>query len=359
MSLSPLPSARALKDNLFTYVLPGQTAEPRAGLDEARDAERMGHRGVFLSERWESKEAGAMLGALAVTTERLTIVAGMTHCTTRHPLVQAGMAQTLQMLSGDRFVLGYAPGVPAQFRKLGIKVLSREGMADHVAIIRKLWAGETVRYQGPAGDFPEMQLASSYDRPPPIILGAIGPLGLKLAGAHFDGVAFHPFLTADAVARSIAVVKEAAREAGRDPARLQFWATVVTAPDSLPADQRIDIVEARAVSYFMHHSIGHALAAANGWDPEPIRRLLEADLARFEYGEGSIATKRKMMADMANLLPPEWLSSAAATGSERQCAEKLGEYWNTGIDHVLIHGTKPAAQAGLLECLGQAGQTPA
>lgn len=355
-SSSATAPANSLKENLFTYVLPGQTAEPLTGLAQARDAESMGHRGVFLSERWESKEAGAMLGALAVTTERITIVAGMTHCTTRHPLVQAGMAQTLQMLSGDRFVLGYAPGVPAQFRKLGINVLSREGMADHVAIIRKLWAGETVRYQGPAGDFPEMQLAAGYDRPPPIILGAIGPLGLKLAGAHFDGVAFHPFLTAEAVARSIAIVKEAAREAGRDPDRLIFWTTVVTAPDSLPQDRRIDIVEARAVSYFMHQSIGNALAAANGWDPAPIRRLLEADLARFEYGEGSIAVKRQMMADMASLLPPEWLSSAAAVGSEQQCAATLGEYWNAGVDHILLHGTAPVDQAALFACLGQTGQ---
>ncbi len=353
----PRPSAPPkglLKDNLFTFVLPGQTAEPRAGLNQAQEADRMGHRGIFLSERWESKEAGAMLGALAASTERVTIVAGMTHCTTRHPLVQAGMAQTLQMLSGDRFVLGYGRGVPSLFRKLGIRVLSREGMADHVAIMRKLWAGETVRYHGPAGDFPEMQLPSGYDRPPPVILGAIGPESLKLGGAHFDGVALHPFLTADGVARSIAIVKQAAQEAGRDPDRLTFWATVVTAPDNLPEGNRIDIVEARAVSYFMHDAIGHALAAANGWDPAPLRRVLEADLARLEYGTGTIEDKRRMMADAASLLPPEWLSSASAVGSERQCLDTLGRYWAAGVDYILLHGTTPVQQAGLFRELGKA-----
>ncbi len=342
----------ALRDNLFSFVLPGQTAEPRAGLDQARDAERIGHRGIFLSERWESKETGAMLGALAASTERVTIVAGMTHCTTRHPLVQAGMAQTLQMLSGDRFVLGYGRGVPALFPKLGIPVLSREGMADHVAIIRKLWAGETVRYHGPAGDFPEMQLAAGYDRPPPIILGAITPASLKLAGAHFDGAAFHPFLTADAVARSIAIVKDAARQAGRDPDRLIFWATLVTAPDSLPEGTRIDIVEARAVSYFMHDAIGSALVAINGWDPAPLRRLVEADLARLEYGAGTVGEKRGAMANAASLLPSEWLRSASAVGSDEQCVETLRQFWATGVDHILLHGTTPAQQAGLFQKLG-------
>lgn len=351
--VSPASAKGSLEDNLFTFVLPGQTADPLAGLAQAREADRMGHRGIFLSERWESKETGAMLGALAASTERVTLVAGMTHCTTRHPLVQAGMAQTLQMLSGNRFVLGYGRGLPSQFPKLGIKVLSRAAMADHVAIIRKLWAGETVRYHGPAGDFPEMQLPLGYDRPPPIILGAITPESLRLAGAHFDGVALHPFLTAEAVTRSIAIVKDAARDAGRDPEALTIWATVVTAPDSLPAGKRIDIVEARAVSYFMHESIGHALVAANGWDAVPVRRLQEAGLSRLEYGAGTVESKRRTMADAASLLPSEWLRDAAATGSEAQCLETLRQYWAAGVDHILLHGTTPDQQTRLFDEMRQ------
>src|SRR3546814_1547081 len=160
------------------------------------------------------------------------------------------MGATLQMLSGNRFVLGFGRAVPPLFRKLGIAVLNNAGMADHVGILRRLWAGETVSYSGPAGDYPEMQLAQPCESPPPVILGAVGPKTLALAGAHFDGVVLHPFLTTEGVARSVRIVRDAARDAGRDPEAVAIYATVVTAPDSLLPKQREDIFEARAGSYF-------------------------------------------------------------------------------------------------------------
>ncbi|MFW2830309.1 TIGR03857 family LLM class F420-dependent oxidoreductase [Sphingomonas sp. ID0503] len=343
-----------LRDNLFSFVLPGQVASPRDAIGQAADAERIGHRGIVLSERWESKETASVLGALAATTERVMLMAGMTHYTTRHPLVQAGMAQTLQMLSGDRLILGYGRGVPAHFPKLGIRVLDYEGMADHVAIMRKLWAGETVRYDGPAGSYPEMQLAMSYDRPPPIIIGAITPESLKLGGAHFDGVALHPFLTVEGTARSIEIVKEAARGAGRDPESIVIYSTVIVAQNTIDQGQRIDMVEARAVSYFMHGGIGGALVKANGWDEAPVRRLVEADIAKLEYEKGAISDKRSRMAAMASLLPEHWITDGAAVGTVESCVARLEAYRDAGAHAIILHGSTPAQQAVLFDELAAA-----
>lgn len=47
--------------------------------------ERLGLNGIFLSERWDTKELGAVMGALTQATERVQLVAGMTHFGTRHP----------------------------------------------------------------------------------------------------------------------------------------------------------------------------------------------------------------------------------------------------------------------------------
>lgn len=337
-----------MADSLFSYILPGQARDARVGLEQAREAERLGHSGIFLSERWEAKELGSVMGALTQATERITLVAGLTHFGTRHPLVQAGMSQTLQTLSGNRFVLGYGRGVPSQFRKLGIPVLNNQGMADYVAILRKLWAGETVNYSGPAGDYPEMQLPMGCDVPPPVIIGTIGPKTLALAGAHFDGVVLHPFLTIEGVARSIAIVRSAAQAAGRDPSAVTIYATIVTVPDTLTDKQRVDILEARAVSYFMHREIGLPIVTTNGWSEAPLEALGAADLARFEYGAGTIEEKRRAMADAVSLLPPEWLTSGAAVGSVARCVERLGEYIDAGVDRILLHGTTPEQQGPLV-----------
>ena len=344
-----------LANRVYSYILPGQAPDARVGLTQAAEAERIGLGGVFVSERWESKELGTVLGALTQATSNVQLVAGLTHFGTRHPVVQAGMGQTMQTLSGGRFVLGYGRGIPSQFKKLGIPVPNMQGMADYVGILRKLWAGETVSYSGSAGDYPEMQLAHGCDNPPPIIIGTSGPKTLALAGAHFDGVVLHPFLTAEGVSRAVAIVRKAADEAGRDPYAIKFYVTVVTAPDTLTDPQRADILEARAISYFMHRAIGTPIVKTNGWSEEPMNVLADTGLAKLEYGTGTVEEKRRAMADAANLLPREWLETGAATGSIANCVKRLNEYLAVGVDHILLHGTTPDMQDEIIAGVRQAG----
>jgi probable F420-dependent oxidoreductase len=339
------------RERVYSYVLPGQVADPGAVFEQARAADALGMGGIFLSERWESKELGAVMGALTQTTDKVTLVAGLTHFGTRHPVVQAGMAQTLQMLSGGRYVLGYGRGVPPHFKKLGIPVLSMQGMIDYVGILRRLWAGETVHYSGPAGDYPELQLPLGCENPPPVIIGTIGPKTLAMAGAHFDGVVLHPFLTTEGVSRSVRIVREAAAAAGRDPASVEVYATVITVPDTLPDEMRTDMLQARAISYFMHREIGGPIVATNGWSEDPIDRIAESELASLEYGSGDPREKRRRMAEIAELLPPEWLSQGAATGTIAHCLERLGDYVDAGADYILLHGTTPDQQGEILGAL--------
>lgn len=345
-----------LANRVYSYILPGQAPDARVGLTQAAEAERIGLGGVFLSERWESKELGTVLGALTQATSNVQLVAGLTHFGTRHPVVQAGMGQTMQTLSGGRFVLGYGRGIPSQFKKLGIPVPNMQGMADYAGILRKLWAGETVSYSGPAGDYPEMQLAHGCDNPPPIIIGTSGPKTLALAGAHFDGVVLHPFLTAEGVSRAVAIVRKAADEAGRDPYAIKFYVTVVTAPDTLSDAQRADILEARAISYFMHREVGLPIVAMNGWDEAPLDAVAATGLARLEYGSGTVEEKRRLMAEAVSLLPPEWLTDGAAVGSLDNCISRLGEYVDAGADYLLLHGTTPDQQGELVARMQASGK---
>jgi len=335
-------------ERINSYILPGRAPDALVGLDEARTAEMNGIRGVLLSERWESKELGTVMGALSQATNRVKLIAGLTHFGTRHPLVQAGMGATMQTLSGGRFVLGFGRAVPPLFRKLGIPVLNNSGMADYSQILRRLWAGELVRYSGPAGDYPEMQLAQPCKNPPPIILGAVGPKTLALAGVHFDGVVLHPFLSTTGVGRSVEIIRTSAREAGRDPAAVRIYATVVTAPSTLSAAQRANVLEARAVSYFMHREVGLPIVAMNGWDEEPLNRLVEKGLSHLEYGQSDVAHARRQMADAIGTIPVEWLETGAAVGSLDRCVDRLSEYLAAGADEIVLHGITTDQQHDLL-----------
>jgi probable F420-dependent oxidoreductase len=222
-------------------------------------------------------------------------------------------------------------------------------MAVYADMLRKLWRGETITYDGPIGNFPQMKLALPCENPPPLLLGAVGPKTLALGGTHFDSVVLHPFLTTEGVTRSAAIIREAAERAGRDPAAIRISATVVMAQDTIPDETRADILDARAVSYFMHRDIGSALVAMNGWDMQPVEDLIASGVGDADFQLGGASGNRQSMASRAHLMPPEWLTTGAAVGSVETCLDRLTAYKAAGADEVLIHGAAPEEQAILAD----------
>lgn len=324
---------------LGAYVLPGRVADVRPGLEQAAIGERIGLGSVWVSERWEAKEIGATLGALTQNTSRVSLVAGVTHFGTRHPIVLAGMASTLQALSENRLTLGFGRNVAGMWRDLGIPTPVGAAIRDYADIFRALWRGETVTYDGPAGRYPRLRLAETPAVAPPLILAAIGPNSLNLAGAHFDGAVLHPFLTTEGVARSAAMVRDAAKQAGRDPATVKIYAEVVVAPDC--SDEQItNTVRARAATYFTLRDLGRHIITANRWDPSPMHRLLaDPRFANLELQAGTPEQFRARSLEAVSLLPDDWISTGAAIGSAAHVAARLHEYRAAGADEIVLHGT--------------------
>ncbi len=325
---------------LGSYVLPGGVPDPRPGLAQARNAEAAGLGTVWIGERYDTKDLPSLAGALSQVTSRVSIGAGVTHTGLRHPMVLASMGQTLQALSGGRFLLGIGRSAMWRWRNYGAPAPILASLGDTADILRRLWAGETVRYDGPAGQFPQLRLAQRVDGPPPpVLLAAVGPKTLALAGHSFDGVILHPFLTADAVARSVQAVRTAAAEAGRDPSTLRCYATVVVAPDRSTEDAEL-AVRARAAGYFQVAGLGDALVTANGWDPAALARYRDhPTLVALGDQQADKALSRQELVEVSRSLPAGWLPSSSATGSAAECAKRLHEYVDAGANELILHGT--------------------
>jgi probable F420-dependent oxidoreductase len=350
MTTPPPPaSASAARDRdtpidpgvLGAYVLPGRVSDPRAALTQARAADELGLGSVWLSERWGTKDLGVLAGALGQVTSEAKIAAGVTHFMVRHPAVLASMAMTAQGLTGGRFVLGFGRSVAAMWKAVGLPPVTNRILADSADILRRLCNGEKVSYDGPAGRFPAMRLSDLPDAPPPpLVLAAIGPKTLALAGAHFDGVLLHPFLTPDAVARSAGLVRASAEAAGRDPLSIRVYATVVTA-SGLPPQEEAAVVGGRAVTYFQIPGFGERLAETNGWDPGPLLRLREHPQLTGVRGSADFVRTRDQLTEAATVLPAEWLASSAAVGSPEHCVSRFREYLAAGADELVLHGSTP------------------
>lgn len=340
---------------LGAYVLPGRVTDPRPGLAHAVEGERIGLGSIWVSERVEKKEIAAVLGALSQLTSRVKLIAGVTHFPTRHPSVIAGMASTLQALSGNRLVLGFGRGIGGLWQSLGITPADNAAMADYAGILRALWAGEIVHYEGPAGRYPAMHMPDVPEVPPPILLAAMGPKTLALAGQHFDGAILHPFLTPEGTARCVDIVRRAAEAAGRDPAAVKVYATVVVAPDTTPEETAL-IVRARAVTYFSLRENGMQLIKFNGWDPAPMERLVaDPRYVAIEAQPLRPAEFRARLLEASTLLPDEWMATGAASGSAAQCAARLHAYRDAGADELVLHGATPDRLGGLVAAYGSAG----
>lgn len=333
----PAPTSTAAA-RLGCYVLPGGPTDPTPVVDQARVAEELGLGTVFIGERYATKDLPSIAGALSQTTTRLRIAGGVTHVGTRHPMVLASMGQTLQALTGGRFVLGFGRGAASRWQAYGVIAPTDEMLVDVADLLRRLWAGERVSYDGPLGTFPDLALIERTTlRPPPLLLAAIGPRALAVGGAAYDGVILHPLLTTDAVGRAASRARAAAERQGRDPATLEIHATVIVAPDRSPSE----IVGARALGYLLVPGVGEALVRANEWDPAVLARVRsDPRLATRSYSELKSIPSAEL-AEISRSLPDHWLADGAASGPSDECATRLHGYVDAGATGILLHGSAP------------------
>jgi 5,10-methylenetetrahydromethanopterin reductase len=350
MTSTPLrPAAQAAADDpmalvrhrLGAYALPGRVQDPRSAIGQARTAEHLGLGTIWLSERWGTKDIGVLAGAIGQATSQIKFAAGITHFQVRHPAILASMAMTAQALSGGRVVLGFGRSVGPMWKAVGLHEATNQVLIDSADMLRRLCRGEKVTYDGPAGRFPAIRLGDVPDvPPPPIIMAAIGPKSLALAGKYFDGAILHPFLTPEAVGRQARAVRQAAEEAGRDPASVRVYATVVTAAD-LPQREETEIVGSRAVTYFQIPGFGETLAGANEWDVTALEKLRSHPLLAGIRGSADNVFTRQQLREVSMALPQDWLAASSASGTAAACAGRWHEYLNAGADELVLHGSTP------------------
>lgn len=322
------------------YGLAGHSDSPRDLLDEARSAEALGIGAMFLSERFNVKDAAVLAGALAATTQRIGIGTAATNHNTRHPLVTATMASTLHRLSQGRYALGLGRGFDMLFDVMGLPRVTGAQLVDVIGIYRDLWHGRAVAgHDGPAGRYPYLSQDDSFDEDIPILMMAIGPRSLELAGTVADGVVLHTFMTEQTVAESVATIRAAAERAGRDPASVRVWSVLATVEDSLPEELRLRKLVGRLATYLQGY--GEVLVRANGWDPADLERFRTDAMVQQHRGAfDAVGTVADLTHLRDRVLPASWLA-AAASGDAVACARRIQDQLDAGADSVILHGATP------------------
>ncbi|MEM3072939.1 MAG: LLM class flavin-dependent oxidoreductase, partial [Candidatus Bathyarchaeia archaeon] len=134
----------------------------REGLKLAVLAEKIGFKRIFVGEDILSKDVFAYISVIALETSRIELATGITSPYLRHIVSLASNALAIQKISNGRFTLGLGPGgIPELKRFLGKKpekpVLV---MRDATLLIKKMFSGERITYDGLLGKIEDIKLFS-------------------------------------------------------------------------------------------------------------------------------------------------------------------------------------------------------
>jgi F420-dependent oxidoreductase-like protein len=176
-----------------------------------------------------SLETWATLAGLAAVTTRLRLGALVSPATFRHPSVLAKLVTAVDQISNGRVELGLGAGwnereheaYGFEFPPLGTRM---EMLEEQLAVVRGAWADGPFTLAGKHYRLSAVDArpkAVQRPHPPLIIGGAAKPRTARLA-AQFADEYNTVYATPAECAERRAVVEQAWRDAGRDPATMTF-----------------------------------------------------------------------------------------------------------------------------------------
>jgi probable F420-dependent oxidoreductase len=247
---------------------PSALAELIATLDE------LGFDSLWLSEVLTAPALDPVVGLAWAAASNPRVKLGTTMLLPgRHVLRLAKQLASLDVLCNGRLLVTLVPGLTyaPEREAIGLDPRRRGAFIDEaLPLLRRLWAGETVSYEGPAGTLRDVKLSPlPVQQPLEVWLGGTAPAALERCGRLSDG--WLPSLcTPDEAAAGRVAIEKTAAAAGRSISGEHFGMSIGYA--SAP----IDPATARAMTARRPRSVE---LTPVGWSA--LRQLLE----RF-IGEG-------------------------------------------------------------------------
>lgn len=218
-----------------------------------------------------------LLGAVAAWTDRVRLVTTVVVPQLHDPVMLAKALATGDLLCGGRLTVGLGVGGREEdYRAVGADPASQtmRGMADRVAVMRRVWAGEKVTESVlPVGPAPVQSGG------PRLLVGTIGPRTVRSAAQWADGLAGTTLdLDVDRQNELFDVARTAWAQAGKPAPHLatSFWFAI--GEGDTPREQ----VHRHLLRYmnWIPANVVDAMAPMTGWAGTE-RELLDV-LRRFE-----------------------------------------------------------------------------
>jgi F420-dependent oxidoreductase-like protein len=211
-------------------------------IEHARTAEADGFPSYWLNQT-SGADALTLLAVLGQATERIELGTAVIPTWARHPEMLAGQALTAQAASGDRIALGiglaHKPSVedryhipferPVRHMREYLDVLLPLIEERKVSVEGEIWSCDTEVIAPPAG-------------PPSVIVAAMGPQMLRLAGRRTDGTILWLVGPKTIEQHIVPTIAAAASEAGREAPRVIASVPVCVTDDRTAAHEAVAMI---------------------------------------------------------------------------------------------------------------------
>jgi probable F420-dependent oxidoreductase len=286
-----------------------------------RDVEARGYDTAWVGET-AGGDAITLMTLIASHTTRLGVASGVIPIQTRTPVILGMSAATLAHVAPGRVSLGL--GVSSR-----IIVEQWHGLPFHgglgqireaVQIVRMAAAGERVNFEGKYYKLKNFKSAAPAPSPAPkIVLAALGPEMLELAGEIADGVLLN-WIPPEAVPASIEHLRAGAKRAGRSLDGFEIAGFIRTTVTDDAEGARAQL--ARDITGYAIVDVYSSFFRSVGWDDE-----MTAINRSWKAGDRAGAVRE---------VSPRVLDGLGVVGTEAFCRDRIQAYAAAGMTMPVI-----------------------
>ena len=287
----------------------------------ARETEARGYHAAWTGEA-AGYDAITLMATIATHTERLHVGSAVVPVQTRTPVVLGQSAATLSHLAPGRVLLGIGLSskvIVGDWHGLAFAP-SLQQIREAVQVIRMVASGERVNFEGKFYRVKNFRLAAPPPSPPVrVVLAALGPEMLELAGEIADGVVLN-WIPPETVPVSIEHLEAGAKKAGRTLGNFEIASFIRTCVTD----------EAGAAREALARDItGYATvdAYANFFRTAGFAEEVDLVNAAWRAGDRSGAVKQ---------VSARFLDGLGVVGPEAFCRERIAEFARAGLTQPVI-----------------------
>lgn len=284
-----------------------------------RRAEELGYSEVWVPESRHGRSGTSVAAVLARETSRIELCVGAINPFWRHPSLIAMEAATLDEACGGRLRIALGAGLWT-LRMMGEDDERTQrplaAMVEAIRVVKAMLAGE----DGIDGEIFRVRKDARLDFQPirpnvPVYVGAVNQLMMRATGAWADGV-YLGAITSPGYARwACGEMAAGAREAGRDPDRLDVVANILV---SVGPDQKAARDACRRVIAYYLYRVEPVVYEQSGADPEQVA-FVRSSVP--EHGVDWVAER----------LPEDLVDVFAAAGNPDHVLSRLRAYEEAGV----------------------------